>query len=156
MLRATSAVAHFVLSRITKCLVPGREPVKMMVCGLPSIFTRGGYLDAAGTRASLALATDFPAIWRDPNTPQRERKRMLALVIEDVTLIKRREITVAIRFRGGATTSSRPPPWYLRPQNPGGHFYLAAVSSQRRNGPTSKRLEWRFVCDAGEMARESI
>ena len=23
------------------------------------------------------LATDFPAIWRDPNTPQRERKRML-------------------------------------------------------------------------------
>jgi hypothetical protein len=31
-----------------------------------------------------------------------------------------------------------------------------AVSSQRRNGPTSKRLEWRFVCDAGEMARESI
>jgi DNA invertase Pin-like site-specific DNA recombinase len=53
----------------------------------------------------LALATDFPAIWSDPNTPQRERKRMLALLIEDITLIKRREVTAAVRFRGGATTT---------------------------------------------------
>jgi hypothetical protein len=30
---------------------------------------------------------------------------MLALLIEDVTLIKQREITVAVRFRGGATTT---------------------------------------------------
>lgn len=53
----------------------------------------------------LALATDFPTVWRDPNTPQRERKRMLALLIEDVTLIKQRQVTAAVRFRGGATTS---------------------------------------------------
>ncbi len=53
----------------------------------------------------LALATDFPAIWRDPNTPQRERKRMLGLLIEDVTLIKQRTITAAVRFRAGATTT---------------------------------------------------
>ena len=53
----------------------------------------------------LALATDFPAVWRDPKTPQRERKRMLALLIEDVTLIRRREITAAVRFRGDATTT---------------------------------------------------
>jgi hypothetical protein len=59
----------------------------------------------------LALATDFPAIWRDPNTPQRERKRMLGLLIEDVTLIKQRELTAAVRFRGGATmTLSLPRP----------------------------------------------
>jgi hypothetical protein len=53
----------------------------------------------------LALATDFPAVWRDPNTPQRERKRMLALLIEDVTLIKQREVTLAVRFRGGSITT---------------------------------------------------
>ena len=53
----------------------------------------------------LALATDFPAVWRDPKTPYRERKRMLALLIEDVTLIKQREITAAVRFRGGVTTT---------------------------------------------------
>ena len=52
----------------------------------------------------LTLSTDFTAIWRDPKTPQRERKRMLALLIEDVTLVKQREITVAVRFRGGVTT----------------------------------------------------
>jgi len=53
----------------------------------------------------LALASDFPALWHDPKTPQRERKRMLALLIEDVTFIRRREITAAVRFRGGATTT---------------------------------------------------
>jgi DNA invertase Pin-like site-specific DNA recombinase len=53
----------------------------------------------------MNLATDFPALWRDPNTAQRERKRMLALLIEDVTLIKQRQITAAVRFRGGATTT---------------------------------------------------
>jgi hypothetical protein len=53
----------------------------------------------------LDLATDFPAVWRDPDTPARERKRLLALVIEDVTLLKQRQITAAVRFRGGATTT---------------------------------------------------
>jgi DNA invertase Pin-like site-specific DNA recombinase len=53
----------------------------------------------------LSLATDFPAVWGDPNTPARERKRMLGLLIEDVTLIKQRQITAAVRFRGGATTT---------------------------------------------------
>ena len=53
----------------------------------------------------LSLVTDFPAAWGDPNTPQRERKRMLGLLIEDVTLIKQRQITAAVRFRGGATTT---------------------------------------------------
>ena len=53
----------------------------------------------------LDLATNFPKVWHDAKTPQRERKRMLALVVEDVTLIKQREITAAVRFRGGATTA---------------------------------------------------
>ncbi len=33
----------------------------------------------------FSLTQDFPAIWSDPKTPHRERKRMLALLIEDVT-----------------------------------------------------------------------
>jgi len=53
----------------------------------------------------LALATDFPTVWRDPNTPQRERKRMLGLLIEDVSLIKQRQVTAAVRFRTGASTT---------------------------------------------------
>ena len=62
-------------------------------------------LDPNARQRLLGLATDFPAIWGDPNTPQRERKRMLGLLIEDVTLIKQRQITAAVRFRGGATTT---------------------------------------------------
>lgn len=53
----------------------------------------------------LTLAADFPAAWGSPNTPHRERKRMLALLIDDVTLIKHHQLTVAVRFRGGATTT---------------------------------------------------
>jgi DNA invertase Pin-like site-specific DNA recombinase len=53
----------------------------------------------------LSLVQDFPAIWNDPQTPQRERKRMVGLLIEDVTLVKRDEITAHVRFRGGATTT---------------------------------------------------
>jgi len=62
-------------------------------------------IDDEGRRRLLALATDFPTVWRDPKTPQRERKRMLALLIEDVTLIKQRQITAAVRFRAGATAT---------------------------------------------------
>lgn len=62
-------------------------------------------VDDDARRRILALATDFPAVWRDPKTPDRERKRMLALLIEDVTLTKQRQITVAVRFRAGATTT---------------------------------------------------
>ena len=53
----------------------------------------------------FALATDFPAVWRDPNTPQRERKRMLGLLVDDVTLIKQRQVTAHVRFRGGVTST---------------------------------------------------
>jgi DNA invertase Pin-like site-specific DNA recombinase len=62
-------------------------------------------IDGGERQRILALASDFPAVWSDSNTPHRERKRMLALLIEDVTLLKQRQITAAIRFRGGATTT---------------------------------------------------
>ena len=51
----------------------------------------------------LALAQDFRQLWQDPGLPQRERKRITRLLIEDVTLIKQEEITIQVRFRGGAT-----------------------------------------------------
>jgi DNA invertase Pin-like site-specific DNA recombinase len=49
------------------------------------------------------LATDFPRLWRDPNTPDRERKRLAHLLLEDVTLIKREQLLIHVRFPGGAT-----------------------------------------------------
>jgi DNA invertase Pin-like site-specific DNA recombinase len=60
-------------------------------------------LTAPEAAAVLALAQDFPQLWRDPRTPDRERKRMVRLLIEDVTLTKREVIHLGIRFKGGAT-----------------------------------------------------
>ena len=51
----------------------------------------------------LRLAEDFPQMWQDPKTPDRERKRMARLLIEDATLIRRPDQVVAhVRFKGGA------------------------------------------------------
>jgi hypothetical protein len=51
----------------------------------------------------LSLAGDFPRLWSDPSVEPRERKRMLRLLIEDVTLVKTDVITAHVRLRGGAT-----------------------------------------------------
>jgi hypothetical protein len=56
-----------------------------------------------------ALASDLPRIWHDPHTPARDRKRMLRLLIEDVTLVKDRKIHIYIRWKAGATTSVERP-----------------------------------------------
>lgn len=62
------------------------------------------------TRAQiLSLSTDFPRLWRDPRTPHRDRKRMLRLLIEDVTLVRSNDVTVHLRFRGGTAQSLRLP-----------------------------------------------
>ncbi|MGY6259165.1 recombinase family protein [Paraburkholderia caledonica] len=52
-----------------------------------------------------ALAADFSVVWNDKRIESVERKRMLGLLIEDVTLIKAEQIAVHVRFRGGQTTS---------------------------------------------------
>ena len=62
-------------------------------------------LDAQLRARVLALARDFPRLWRDPSTPDRERKRMARLMLEDVTLLKGPDVAVQVRFKGGATRS---------------------------------------------------
>ena len=52
-----------------------------------------------------ALASDFPRLWQDPKTPDRERKRMVRLLLDDVTLLKREQINMHVRFKGGAIKS---------------------------------------------------
>jgi DNA invertase Pin-like site-specific DNA recombinase len=69
----------------------------------------GRLLDDQRRQQILALATDFPRLWSDPDVPQRERKRMLRLLLEDVTLLRTDDIVAQVRFRGGATHSLRLP-----------------------------------------------
>lgn len=55
----------------------------------------------------LALAKDFPRLWHAPSTPDKDRKRMLRLLIKDITIEKLaepRQLAVHIRWHGGACT----------------------------------------------------
>jgi DNA invertase Pin-like site-specific DNA recombinase len=60
-------------------------------------------ISAAQREQVLALATDFPRLWNDPATANRERKRMVRLLIEDITIRKGEQIKLDVRFRGGAS-----------------------------------------------------
>jgi DNA invertase Pin-like site-specific DNA recombinase len=64
-----------------------------------------GELSGHARERIQALVADLPRVWHDPRTPARERKRMLRLLIEDVTLVRDRTIQLHIRWKGGATTS---------------------------------------------------
>ena len=62
----------------------------------------------------LALATDFPRLWQSPQVSHKDRKRMIRLLIEDVTLVVGEHIAVHVRFKGGATKTlsvPRPKPY---------------------------------------------
>jgi DNA invertase Pin-like site-specific DNA recombinase len=62
----------------------------------------------------IAMTRDFKTLWRDPTLPNRDRKRLLAYVLEDVTLLKfpaEGETRIHIRFKGGRTET-------LTTQNP--------------------------------------
>ena len=53
----------------------------------------------------LALSSDFPAVWNNVNTTDQDRKRLVRLLIEDVTLTRTDGVIAQVRFRGGKTQS---------------------------------------------------
>jgi len=62
-------------------------------------------LDEPARRRAVDLAKDFPRVWNDPRTSALQRKKMLALMIEDVTLVSGAQIAVHVRWRGGKSQS---------------------------------------------------
>lgn len=54
----------------------------------------------------LALAQDFPRLWHAPTTAAKDRKRMLRLLIKDITVEKPapKQVLLHIRWAGGAYT----------------------------------------------------
>jgi DNA invertase Pin-like site-specific DNA recombinase len=91
-----------------------------------------------------ALAADFPALWSDPATPQRERKRMARLLIDDVTMVKTDQIHLHVRFRGGQTTSMTvpipPPAWQLRQTKTGTLTVLDRLLDDHTDAETAAAL----------------
>jgi len=62
-------------------------------------------LNQKHTAALKALTNDFSAIWQDESLPNRDRKRIVRLLIEDVTILKDTKLTCHIRFKGGTCTT---------------------------------------------------
>jgi len=53
----------------------------------------------------MALARDLPRLWRAPTTQSKDRKRMLRLVIKDITIekpVNQKQLLAHIRWQGGA------------------------------------------------------
>jgi hypothetical protein len=91
-----------------------------------------------------ALAADFPALWSDPATPQRERKRMVRLLIEDVTLTKTDQIRAHVRLRGGQTRSLTLPipmsAWKARETDPDALALLDRLLDQHTDAEVAAKL----------------
>jgi hypothetical protein len=54
----------------------------------------------------LSLARDFPRLWNAPTTQAKDRKRMMRLLIKDITIKKTaqpKQLLAQIRWQGGAT-----------------------------------------------------
>ena len=104
-------------------------------------------LDQSQQERIRKLASDFGCLWRDPRTPQRERKRMVRLLVEDATLIKGDELTVHVRFRGGATrtlTLPRPMTFAQRTTTPADTLAaIDALLDDHTDGAVAKILNQR-------------
>src|SRR6266516_729722 len=61
-------------------------------------------LSALEQQAIADLQEYFPRVWKDSRTSDRDRKRMVRWLLEDVTVLRQEDvITAHIRFKGGAT-----------------------------------------------------
>ncbi len=95
----------------------------------------------------IALATDFPKLWNDPKTPDRERKRMAQLLLSDVTLRRDQEIIAQLCFRGGALRELRLAPpktaWELKKTKPEIIAEIDRLSDQHTEGEIAAILNER-------------
>jgi hypothetical protein len=100
-------------------------------------------------RARIAqLVTDVPAIWNDPATPQRERKRIVRLLLTDVTVHRDGDtITAHVRFPAGQhTTLAIPAPLPAGEQRRTSAEFLAAIDElldQHTSGQIAQILNQR-------------
>jgi DNA invertase Pin-like site-specific DNA recombinase len=81
----------------------------------------------------LALARDFPRLWHAPSTQAKDRKRMLRLLIKDITvnkLVEQRQLSVHIRWQGGACTEFLV---QIPPSAAGRHRYCSPIVDRVRD-----------------------
>jgi DNA invertase Pin-like site-specific DNA recombinase len=91
----------------------------------------------------IALAKDFPRLWRSPNTSPQDRKRLVRLLIKDVTVERNRNDNKAvahIRWQGGTiedVSINIPPPIWERVRCP---EYLVERIREHAKCHTDRRI----------------
>lgn len=72
--------------------------------------------------ALRSLQEGFSHVWAEPTMPSRERKRIVRLLVEDVTLLKDRSLTLHVRLKGGVCRTLQlplpPNAWQMRQTSP--------------------------------------
>ncbi len=113
-------------------------------------------LDDKQRASIMSLAKDFPRLWSDSHTPDRERKRIARLLIADVTLLKGSDVTAQVRFKGGATHTLHvplpKPAWMLRQTPPTVVAEIDRLLSSYTDGETAEMLN-RKGLTSGEGKR---
>jgi hypothetical protein len=103
-----------------------------------------------------ALASDFPKLWQDPKTPDRERKRMARLLLEDVTLRRDETVCVQLRFRGRAQQELHLPlpkmAWELKKTKPEIVAEIDRLTDQHTEGEIAQLLNQRGWHSSGGNA----
>ena len=105
-------------------------------------------MDEQKRKEILALTTDFPRLWNNPKISNRERKRMIGLLIEDVTLVVgKKDVTAHVRFKGGATRTlmvAKPlPAWQVKQTSPELVSEIDRLLDHHREGQTATILDER-------------
>lgn len=113
-------------------------------------------LDDKQRASIMSLAKDFPRLWSDSHTPDRERRRIARLLIADVTLLKGSDVTAQVRFKGGATHTLHvplpKPAWMLRQTPPTVVAEIDRLLSSYTDGETAEMLN-RKGLTSGEGKR---
>jgi DNA invertase Pin-like site-specific DNA recombinase len=98
----------------------------------------------------LELATNFPKLWKDPRTSDRDRKRIVRLLMEDVTLLHAEQLTAHVRFQGGVVeTLHLPRPltaWQQRQTSPQVLEAIDRLLDEFTEGQIADQLNQQGLC----------
>lgn len=98
----------------------------------------------------LSLAKDLPKLWNAPTTKAKDKKRMLRLLIKDITVEKlQRKALLHVRWQGGATEDI-----LVEPKRPSRRLYTEELVEQVRELALSLRDE-QIAATLNEQGRVS-
>jgi DNA invertase Pin-like site-specific DNA recombinase len=102
------------------------------------------------------LVEDFPVVWNDPRTLAKQRKRMVHLLIEDVTLLKTDVIHVKVRFKGGdsmeRTVHIPPAAWKMRQTSTEVIEQIRELARVRTDSEIAEELNQQQLCSGTELS----